>query len=86
MLADHRIAEAFPCCASDADMNRSVNETSCVTDFGAAVSASLRTRLCLVGLTDRALTCAPASQTTQRRGAAVAAPNKRFGRSELQLP
>jgi len=36
--------------------------------------------------TDPPFTCTPASHTTKRRGAAVAATNNCIGRSELQLP
>jgi hypothetical protein len=47
---------------------------------------TLPRRYAFVRLTDPSFTCTPASHTTKRRGAAVAAPNNRFGRSDLQLP
>jgi hypothetical protein len=37
--------------------------------------SNARTPLPLIGLTDQPFTCTPASHTTKRRGAAVAAPN-----------
>jgi hypothetical protein len=42
-------------------------------------------RASFVALTDQSFTCTPASHTTKRRGAAVAAPNNCIGRSDLQL-